>query len=68
MENVSNDYSQRLTVLKDFMSLEDMKSYFGLKEKTFSRWEQMGLKAINLSAKTKFYRAEDIREFMEKMS
>ena len=56
---------ERLTVLKEYMTPEDMLNYFGFKStKTFDKWEQKGLRAIRLSGRTKFYRAEDIRKFL----
>lgn len=56
---------ERLTVLKEYMTPEDMLNYFGFKsKKTFDNWELEGLRAIRLSGRTKFYRAEDIRKFL----
>lgn len=57
---------ERLTVLKEYMTPEDMMDYFGFKcKKTFDKWEQEGLKAVRLSERAKFYRAEDIRKFLD---
>ena len=48
---------ERLTVLKDYMTLSDMKNYFQFKDnKTFSEWEQKGLKAVILTGKSKLYK------------
>lgn len=59
---------ERLTVLKDYMTLSDMKSYFQFKDnKTFSEWEQKGLKAVILTGKSKLYKKEDIIEFLDGM-
>lgn len=58
---------ERLTVLKEYMTPDDMLDYFGFKStKTFGKWEQEGLRAIRLSERTKFYRADDIRNFLNK--
>ena len=58
---------ERLTVLKDYMTLSDMKNYFQFKDnKTFSEWEQKGLKAVILTGKSKLYKKEDIIEFLDK--
>lgn len=66
MEAIKNDYNQKLTVLKEYMSLSDMKSYFGFKDnKTFDKREQMGLKTVRVTEKTKFYRKKDIQEFLD---
>ena len=57
---------ERLTVLKEYMTPSDMKEYFQFKDiKTFSDWEQRGLKAVVLSAKSKLYKKEDIVEFLD---
>lgn len=57
---------ERLTVLKDYMTLSDMKNYFQFKDnKTFSEWEQKGLKAVILTEKSKLYKKEDIIEFLD---
>ena len=57
---------ERLTVLKDYMTLSDMKNYFQFKDnKTFSEWEQRGLKAVILTGKSKLYKKEDIIEFLD---
>lgn len=57
---------ERLTVLKDYMTLSDMKNYFQFKDnKTFSEWGQKGLKAVILTGKSKLYKKEDIIEFLD---
>lgn len=67
MENINLEYP-KLTVLKEYMSLSDMKNYFGFKDnKTFADWEKEGLKVIKISERTKFYKADDIREFLDGM-
>lgn len=56
---------ERLTVLKEYMTPDDMKNYFGFKSaKTFDNWEKDGLKAVVVTGRTKFYKAEDIREYL----
>ncbi len=56
---------ERLTVLKEYMTPQDMMEYFGFKStKTFENWEKDGLKVISLTTRTKFYRADDIREYL----
>ncbi len=58
---------ERLTVLKDYMTLQDMKDYFQFKDnKTFSEWEQKGLRIVKLTGKSKLYKKEDIIEFLDK--
>lgn len=55
----------RLTVLKEYMTPHDMMEYFGFKStKTFENWEKDGLKVVSVTGRTKFYRADDIREFL----
>lgn len=57
---------ERLTVLKDYMTLQDMKDYFQFKDvKTFGEWEQKGLKAVILTEKSKLYKKEDIIAFLD---
>ena len=57
---------ERLTVLKDYMTLQDMKDYFQFKSaKTFIEWEQKGLKAVILTEKSKLYKKEDIIAFLD---
>lgn len=57
---------ERLTVLKDYMTLNDMKEYFQFKDcKTFSDREKRGLKAVILTGKSKLYKKEDIVEFLD---
>ena len=56
---------ERLTVLKEYMTPHDMKDYFGFKTiKTFENWEKDGLRVVSVTGKTKFYRADDIREYL----
>lgn len=56
---------ERLTVLKEYMTPNDMMDYFGFKcAKTFDNWEKDGLKAVVVTGKTKFYKAEDIRDYL----
>lgn len=56
---------ERLTVLKEYMTPQDMMEYFGFKSaKTFENWEKDGLKVVCVTARTKFYRADDIREYL----
>jgi hypothetical protein len=58
-------FRERLTVLKEYMTPQDMMEYFGFKSaKTFESWERDGLKVISLTTRTKFYRADDIREYL----
>lgn len=59
---------ERLTVLKDYMTLDDMTEYFGLSKKTIGNWEKDGLKTVQLTGRTKFYKASDIREYLDKFS
>ncbi|EGC83577.1 hypothetical protein [Anaerococcus hydrogenalis] len=59
---------ERLTVLKEYMTLSDMKEYFQFKDsKTFRDWEQKGLKTIKLTESSKLYKACDIREFLDNL-
>lgn len=56
---------ERLTVLKEYMTPRDMMEYFGFKSaKTFENWEKDGLKVVSVTSRTKFYRADDIREYL----
>lgn len=58
-------FRERLTVLKEYMTPQDMMEYFGFKStKTFENWEKDGLKVVSLTTRTKFYRADDIREYL----
>ena len=60
--------NERLTVIKEYMTPEDMCSYFGFKDKRmFTKWEQDGLKTIKLSVKSKLYAGEDVREYLDKL-
>lgn len=57
---------ERLTVLKDYMTLSDMKNYFQVgSNSTISDWEKDGLKVCSLSRQTKYYKKEDIIEFLD---
>ena len=59
---------EKLTVLKESMTLSDMKEYFQFKDgKTFGEWEKKGLKVVKLTEKSKLYRACDIREFLNNL-
>lgn len=56
----------KLTVLKEYMTPHDMKEYFGFKStKTFENWERDGLKVVTVTGRTKFYKAEDIRNYLD---
>lgn len=56
---------ERLTMLKEYMTQQDMCDYFGFKSyKTFDNWEKEGLKVVKVTERTKFYRADDIRDFL----
>lgn len=60
--------NERLTVIKEYMTPEDMCSYFGFKDKRqFVKWEEDGLKTIKLSEKSKLYAGEDVREYLDKL-
>lgn len=57
---------ERLTVLKDYMTLSDMKNYFQVvSNSTISDWEKDGLKVCSLNRQTKYYKKEDIIEFLD---
>lgn len=57
---------ERLTVLKDYMTLSDMKNYFQVKSSdTISKWEKGGLKVCFLNREAKYYKKEDIIEFLD---
>lgn len=57
---------ERLTVLKDYMTLDDMKNYFQVKaDSTIGGWEKDGLKVCYFNRQTKYYKKEDIQEFMD---
>lgn len=59
--------AKRLSVLKEYMSPWDMCEYFGREHpKTFSDWEKLGLRAVIVTGKTKYYKREDIIEFLDK--
>lgn len=60
--------SERLTIIKEYMTPEDMCSYFGFKDKRmFTKWEADGLKTIKLSEKSKLYAGDDVREYLDKL-
>lgn len=59
---------ERLTVLKEYMTLDDMTEYFDLSKKTISNWEKDGLKTVQVSNRLKLYRASDIRDYLDKFS
>lgn len=67
MEKTAN-IRERLTVLKEYMTQDDMASYFNLSTKTINNWEKDGLKTVQLSSRLKFYKADDVREFLEKFN
>lgn len=57
---------ERLTVLKDYMTLSDMKNYFQVKSsETIGKWEEKGLKVCFLNREAKYYKKEDIIEFLD---
>ena len=60
--------NERLTVIKEYMTPDDMCSYFGFKDKRmFVKWEENGLKTIKLSEKSKLYAGDDVREYLNKL-
>ncbi|WP_257875766.1 hypothetical protein [Anaerococcus sp. Marseille-P3625] len=56
---------ERLTVLKDYMTLSDMKNYFQISTRTVDNWEKDGLKICFLNRESKYYKKEDIIEFLD---
>lgn len=57
---------RRLDILKDYMTLDDMKSYFQVKSNTtISDWEKEGLKVCYINRQSKYYKKEDIQEFLD---
>lgn len=56
---------ERLTVLKDYMTLSDMKNYFQISTRTVGDWEKGGLKICFLNRESKYYKKEDIIEFLD---
>ena len=57
---------ERLTVLKDYMTLDDMKNYFQINTNdTIREWEKGGLKVCYLNRLSKYYKKEDIIEFLD---
>lgn len=60
--------SERLTVIKEYMTPDDMCSYFGFKDKRiFTKWEADGLKTIKLSERSKLYAGDDVRDYLDKL-
>lgn len=58
--------TRRLDTLKEYMTLDDMKSYFQIKsDSTISNWEKEGLKVCYITRQLKYYKKEDIQEFMD---
>ena len=67
-ENLIDMPKERLTVIKEYMTPEDMCSYFGFKDKRmFTKWEADGLKTIKLSEKSKLYAGDDVREYLDNL-
>lgn len=59
---------ERLTVIKEYMTPDDMCSYFGFKDKRmFVKWEEDGLKTIKLSEKSKLYAGDDVRDYLDNL-
>ena len=59
---------ERLTVIKEYMTPDDMCSYFGFKDKRmFTKWEADGLKTIKLSEKSKLYAGDDVRDYLDNL-
>lgn len=57
---------RRLDILKDYMTLDDMKSYFQVKSNnTISDREKEGLKVCYINRQSKYYKKEDIQDFMD---
>lgn len=56
---------ERLTVLKDYMTLDDMQNYFQASSGTIGKWEEKGLKVCLLSREKKYYKKDDIVEFLD---
>lgn len=60
--------NERLTVIKEYMTPDDMCSYFGFKDKRqFVKWEEDGLKTIKLSEKSKLYAGDDVRDYLDNL-
>lgn len=68
MKKTANITHQKLTVLKEYMTLDDMAEYFNLDKKSIYNWERNGLKTIQLSTRLKFYKADDVREYLEQFN
>lgn len=67
-DNLFDQPRERLTVIKEYMTPEDMCSYFGFKDKRmFTKWEADGLKTIKLSEKSKLYAGDDVREYLDNL-
>ncbi|MDO4778536.1 MAG: hypothetical protein Q4A42_03160 [Tissierellia bacterium] len=52
--------------MKEFMTLSEFEEYFNVSLDTVRKWEQIGLKARYITAKTKVFYKEDIRKFILK--
>lgn len=57
---------ERLTVLKDYMTLSDMANYFQVSTRTVGDWEKDGLIICFFNRESKYYKKEDIVEFLDK--
>ena len=67
-DNLFDQPRERLTVIKEYMTPDDMCSYFGFKDKRmFTKWEADGLKTIKLSEKSKLYAGDDVREYLDNL-
>lgn len=67
-ESLMPSPSGRLTVIKEYMTPDDMCSYFGFKDKRqFVKWEEDGLKTIKLSEKSKLYAGDDVRDYLDNL-
>lgn len=67
-ESLISRPKERLTVIKEYMTPEDMCSYFGFKDKRmFTKREADGLKTIKLSEKSKLYAGDDVREYLNNL-
>ncbi|KWZ77437.1 hypothetical protein [Anaerococcus tetradius] len=67
-ENLTFRTKERLTVIKEYMTPDDMCSYFGFKDKRqFLKWEENGLKTIKLSEKSKLYAGDDVRDYLDNL-
>lgn len=67
-ESLMPSPNERLTVIKEYMTPDDMCSYFGFKDKRqFVKWEEDGLKTIKLSEKSKLYAGDDVRDYLDNL-